>query len=203
MGDFEHLTPIFDVLRRRRPDLTASLIRQYPELKGPLEGRRTLGEADAKLPDKAVAGELMKAALLEAKADLNEVLAVLSRRARLLARLRLGAGAISALSSAGVVAALVVGKDARAQLITALVAFLASLTGLVSIYIEDFSGGDGSIRRLKESMSTQVRQLSEVEGQFRLAVAFDDVTKIVSGLTVVNGVLGQVQFARAQLALKI
>lgn len=202
MGAFEHLTPIFDVLRRRRPDLTASLIRQYPELKGPLEGRRTLGEADAKLPDKAVAGELMKAALLEAKADLNEVLAVLSRRARLLARLRLGAGAISLLSSAGVVAA-VVGKDARAQLITALVTFLASLTGLVSIYIEDFSGGDGSIRRLKESMSTQVRQLSEVEGQFRLAVAFDDVTKIVSGLTVVSGVLGQVQFARAQLGLKI
>jgi hypothetical protein len=43
MEEVARLSPVFDVLRRRRPDLTADFGRRYPELKDALEGRRILG----------------------------------------------------------------------------------------------------------------------------------------------------------------
>jgi hypothetical protein len=39
MEEVAHLSPVFDVLRRRRPDLTADFARRYPELNALEEGR--------------------------------------------------------------------------------------------------------------------------------------------------------------------
>jgi hypothetical protein len=221
MEEDARLSPVFDVLRRRRPDLTADLARRYPELKdalegrsilrpgsdepgarpGGLEGRRIVRPKSAE-PGTGTASDLAKTAIVESKADLNEVLQVLTRRVKLLARLGLAANVVSSLSSAGMVAA-VVGGNTREQIITAAITLLASLFGLVTIYVEDFSGGEGSTRRLRDLMTTQVRRLAEIDGQLRLALAQDDSAKILSSLTDISSVLVEVQHARAQLGLAV
>ena len=217
MEEDARLSPVFDVLRRRRPDLTADFARRYPELKdalegrnilrpgsgepGGLEGRRIVRPKNAE-PGTGTASDLAKTAIVESKADLNEVLQVLTRRVKLLAHLGLAANVVSSLSSAGMVAA-VVGGNTLEQIITAAIALLASLFGLVTIYVEDFSGGEGSTRRLRDLMTTQVRRLAEIDGQLRLALAQDDSAKILSSLTDISSVLVEVQYARAQLGLAV
>jgi hypothetical protein len=122
---------------------------------------------------------------------------------KLLGRLCLAAGVVSSLSSAGMVAAVVGGSSPHMQIITATIALLASLFGLVTIYVEDFSGGEGSTRRLRDSMTTQVRRLAEIDGQLHLAMVQDDSAKILSSLTDISSVLVEVQYARAQLGLAV
>jgi hypothetical protein len=218
MEEDARLKPVFDVLRRRRPDLMADFARSYPELKDALEGRSILrpgsGEPGGlegrriRRPGSGEAGgtgttsDLAKTAIVESKADLNEVLQVLTRRVKLLARLGLAASVVSSLSSAGMIAA-VVGGNSREQIITATITLLASLFGLVTIYVEDFSGGEGSTRRLRDLMTTQVRRLAEIDGQLRLALAQDDSAKILSSITDINSVLVEVQHVRAQLGLAV
>src|SRR5215831_12051269 len=217
MEEDARLSPVFDVLRRRRPELTADFARRFPELKdalegrnilrpgsgepGGLEGRRIVRPKSAE-PGTGTASDLAKTAIVESKADLNEVLQVLTRRVKLLAHLGLAANVVSSLSSAGMVAA-VVGGNTLEQIITAAIALLASLFGLVTIYVEDFSGGEGSTRRLRDLMTTQVRRLAEIDGQLRLALAQDDSAKILSSLTDISSVLVEVQHARAQLGLAV
>jgi hypothetical protein len=203
MAEIERLNPIFDMLRRRRPDLAADLSKRYPGLKNALEGRRILGVEGAGPRNVEAAPELAKATLAEAKADLNEVLQVLTRRVKLLARLRLAAGIISSVSSAGMIAAVIGGSNAQTQIITATITLFASVFSLFSVYIEDFLGGEGSTHRLRDLMTTQARRLAEDDGQLRLALAQSDVAKILSSLTDVSSILGEVQYARAQLGLNI
>jgi hypothetical protein len=220
MEEDARLSPVFDVLRRRRPELTADFARRYPELKDALEGRSILRPGSGEPggleglegrrivrpksgePGTATASDLAKTAIVESKADLNEVLQVLTRRVKLLARLGLAASVVSSLSSAGMIAA-VVGGNSREQIITATITLLASLFGLVTIYVEDFSGGEGSTRRLRDLMTTQVRRLAEIDGQLRLALAQDDSAKILSSITDINSVLVEVQHVRAQLGLAV
>jgi hypothetical protein len=219
MEEDARLNPVFDVLRRRRPDLPADFARRYPELKdalegrsilrpgsgepGGLEGRRTLRPGRSEPGGTGTASDLAKTALVESKADLNEVLQVLTRRVKLIARLCLAASVVSSLSSAGMVAAVVGGSTPHTQIITAAITLVASLFGLVTIYVEDFSGGEGSTRRLRDLMTTQVRRLAEIDGQLRLALVQDDSAKILSSLTDISSVLVEVQYARAQLGLAI
>jgi hypothetical protein len=101
------------------------------------------------------------------------------------------------------VAAVVGGSTPHTQIITAAITLVASLFGLVTIYVEDFSGGEGSTRRLRDLMTTQVRRLAEIDGQLRLALVQDDSAKILSSLTDISSVLVEVQYARAQLGLAI
>jgi len=218
MEEVAHLSPVFDVLRRRRPDLTADFARRYPELNaleagrilrpgsgepGALEGRRILKPGSGKPGGTGTASDLAKTALDESKADLNEVLQVLTRRVKLLGRLCLAAGVVSSLSSAGMLAAVIGGSSPHMQIITAAITLLASLFGLVTVYVEDFSGGEGSTRRLRDLMTTQVRRLAEIDGQIRLAQVQDDSAKILSSLTDISSVRVEVQHARAQLGLAV
>lgn len=203
MAEIGRLNSVFDVLRRRRPDLAVNFAQRYPDLKNALEGRRILGCESGAPEGTEAARELANAALVEAKADLNEVLQVLSRRVKLLAWLRLAAGVISSVSSAGVIAAIIGGSTQVLQIITAAITLLVSLFVLFSVYIEDFSGGEGSTHRLRDLITSQVRRLVEADGQLRLALAQNDSAKILLSLTDINSVLGEVQFARAQLGLTI
>lgn len=203
MAQLAQLTPVFDVLRRRRPDLVSALSARYPELESAFEGHRKLGTGESVERQTAdAATEIATASLFEAKHDLNDVLGVLTKRTKILARLRLAGGLISSISSVGMIAALA-GSNFKAQMSSAIVAFASSTFVLLTGYIEDFSGGDGSVRRLRELMTTQVRRLAEIDGQMKSAFALNDKGKILSGLTEISAVLGEVQYARAQLGLPI
>jgi hypothetical protein len=171
MEEVARLSPVFDVLRRRRPDLTADVARRYSELKdalegrrilgpgsgepGGLEGRRTLRPGSGEPGGTGTASDLAKTALVESKADLNEVLQVLTRRVKLLARLCLAAGVVSSLSSAGMVAAVLGDTRPHTQIVTAAITLLASLFGLVTIYVEDFPAARA--RRAAFAISYHIR----------------------------------------------
>src|SRR5262249_58593491 len=163
MEEDARLSPVFDVLRRRRPDLTADLARRYPELKDALEGRsslrpgsdepgarpgglegRRIARPKSGEPDTGTASDLAKTALVESKADLNEVLQVLTRRVKLIARLVLAASVVSSLSSAGMVAAGLGGTRPPTQIITAAVTLPAFPFWLVTNYFEGLFPRDGS-----------------------------------------------------------
>ena len=77
------------------------------------------------------------------------------------------------------------------------------MLGLVVVYLEDYSGGDGSTRGLRESMTAQVRALAEAEGRLKLALAQGDDGGILATLADINVVFAEVQFTRAQLGMKI
>src|SRR5262249_431302 len=80
---------------------------------------------------------------------------------------------------------------------------LGSLVGLVTIYVDDLSGGAGPTPRLRDLVTTQVRRLAEIDGQLRLALAQDDSAKILSSITDISSVLVEVQHVRAQLGLAV
>ena len=167
------------------------------------ESSDTVDRQDGLSRDQAIAAfKLARASAVAAQEDLSDVHSKLVSRARLLAKIRLTSGAISSLSSAGLLA-FMVSKNVPAQLPTAVAAFAAGLFGLVSTYLEDYSGGDGSVRRLREVISVQVRRLAEANGQINMAEALQDQTKVVAALGAINEILSEVQFARAQIGLAV
>lgn len=204
METIGNLNAIAAVLRRRSPDAVTRLSR-HPDIRTVLEERRPLGPGPGDALESSTATpfiELAEQASRDARSDLDEVLAKLSARARTLARLRLGAGCVSTVSAAGLLA-LLMGKNFSAQFTTAMISLLSSLLGLVGTYIEDYSGGDGSTRRLRELMASQVKALADADGRLRIARIQCDKGELVAILQALNGILGEVQFARAQLGMPI
>jgi len=150
----------------------------------------------------AAAVALLDVAAVEARADLDEVLSVLARRTRALGRIRLGAAAISTITTAGLVG-LILGNSRHGQTAVALIAFVSALLGLLSVYLEDFSGGEGSTRRLRDAMTAQVRKLVEAEGQAKLAKVTGDVKDLIASLNVINTVFAESQYARSVIGLSV
>jgi hypothetical protein len=204
MGTLGTYQAIGDALRRRRPDALNALIQSFPVLQDSLANRRVLGAENTPASSATPRGLLELASLSSAEAhkDLDEVLSKLTRRARALARLRLGSGVISTVVTAGLIA-LLLGPNKYAQISTAIVGFLASVLALASTYLEDFSGGEGSIRRLRDALSGQVRALSETEGRVKIAQVRSDEIELIDILKSLNGILAEIQFARAQLGMSI
>lgn len=214
--DLSRLTAIQDALRRRRPELVAELMANLPELKLTTTAKRTLGNqeddgSDTLVERPRIGGAdasgnailpLARTLIDEARKDLGDVLSRLSHQSRLLARIRLAAGVVSSASTAGLLA-LIMGDQRPAQIAAAVIAFAAAMLGLFGTYFEDFSGGEGSTRKLKDLMTAQVRTLAEIEGRLRLAEALRDIGRIADLLPSLNELFAEVQFARAQLEMAI
>jgi len=146
--------------------------------------------------------ELAEISSAEARSDLDEVLQKVTARARTLAQLRLVSGVISTITTAGLIA-LLLGTNREAQVVAAIIGFLSSVLALVSSYLEDFSGGDGSTRKLRESLIEQVKALADARGRIKLARATSNDGEVLSILQVINGILGEVQRVRALVGLPI
>lgn len=146
--------------------------------------------------------ELAEMSSEEAHSDLDEVLQRVTARARTLAQLRMVSGVVSAITTGGLIA-LLMGTNRTAQVGAAVIGFLSSILALVSSYLEDFSGGDGSTRRLRESLVEQVRQLADARSRIRVARATANEGDVMGILQVINGILGEAQRARAMMGLPI
>jgi hypothetical protein len=84
-----------------------------------------------------------------------------------------------------------------------IVALLSALLSLLSTYIEDFSGGDGSTRRLRDAMSSQVRSLAEAEGRGKVARVTGNARELVASLVAINAVFAEAQYARSVLGMPV
>lgn len=218
MDPVNPLTAIQDALRRRAPAELDRLTKDYPELGLARVPARTLGRGDElreeaaqspirRAPD--AAAELARVSLREAKKDLSEVLHRVEERTRRLALLRLASGAVSILTSGGLFALLLGAASGPhssttlASIGTAGVSFAASGLGLLGSYLEDFSGGEGSTKKLRELALLQVRNLAQAESHLRLALLTGGTNDLIEVLAAINAVLAEIQFARAHLGLAI
>jgi hypothetical protein len=206
LSDPLDLDALKDALRRRLPHRVAELDARYPGLRLADGPTRTLGHGDGPGPqpegirsaDIVGLGEI---AAEEAARDLRETLDILNRKARLLARLRLGAAIATALASASVIA-LVLGEEGGA-LIAAAVTLGGSLMGLILGYVEDFSGGEGSVRRFRDTLAEEHRRLTLARAAIRSADVAGESQGALAALRDINGVFAEVQFVRAKLGLAI
>jgi hypothetical protein len=202
MPDPLQIDAIRDALRRRRPDQLAELDTRFPGLKLRDGPRRTLGNGDDASP--ATPGrvaDLARLAAEEAEADLRETLAVLQGKTRLLGRLRLVSAAATAIASASMVA-LVLGNDGGTLLVAA-VSLCGSLISLFLGYLEDFSGGEGSIRQFRDGLANEQRRLVLATAELRLGDVTGDDALALAALKEINAVLAEVQFVRAKLGLPV
>lgn len=200
MSDPLQLDAIRDALRRRHPDQLAELDARFPGLQLGSGPRRTLGTT----PAPAAPGNVLALAQLaaeEAGDDLRETLGVLQSKTRLIGRLRLVASVATALASASMVA-LVLGNE-RGTLIVAAVSLGGSLIGLYLGYVEDFSGGEGSIRQFRDALANEQRRLALASSELRLGEVTGEESHALVALKEINGVLAEVQFVRAKLGLPI
>lgn len=202
MPDPLQIDAIRDALRRRRPDQLAELDTRFPGLKLRDGPRRTLGSGDDASP--ATPGrvaDLARLAAEEAEADLRETLAVLQGKTRLLGRLRLVSAAATAIANASMVA-LVLGNDGGTLLVAA-VSLCGSLISLFLGYLEDFSGGEGSIRQFRDGLANEQRRLVLATAELRLGDVTGDDALALAALKEINAVLAEVQFVRAKLGLPV
>jgi len=208
-----NMNALQDALLRRAPALLQQLSARWPELGLTAKSTRTLGAAadpvtGAVSPSPNAVQELAEAGLVEARADLSEVLDTLGRRSRRLALLKLLSSTVALLSTGGLLALLLANTAGGAgssftHTVTAAVAFGSSCLSLVGVYLEDFSGGEGSTKKLRDLANTLVRNLSDVEGSMRLARALQQSDAYLSIVQSLNSLLAELQFARAQLGLPI
>lgn len=198
MGEGLNLTATEDALRRRNKSSLKQIASKYPGLGLKVDFERQLGESKK---DLSGARELANVAILEAKEDLSELHVYLAGKVRTLARIRLIAAIATTLSSASVVA-LIVGQE-RGQLFAASVTLAATLIGLSLVYVEDFSGGDGSLKQLRDKMVDETRNLTTLAGELRLAEKLKDDEGVVEVLRKTNIIFGEVQFVRAKVGLPV
>lgn len=134
--------------------------------------------------------------------SLNEVLAVTRRRARLLARLRLGSSLAAALGSGGVLAGLLGNSGLRAA-IAAVVAGAAALFNLLATYREEQSGGEGSLVRLRETLFEQVAAVAEIRGKLAFGLLAQEDGTLLESMAALNGISARLLTARAKLGLPL
>jgi hypothetical protein len=202
MPDPVQLDAIKDTLRRRRPEQLSDLEARFPGLDLAAGPRRKLGTgAEAAEPPPGNLIGLARLAAEEAANDLRDTLAVLQSKTRLIGRLRLLAAAATAIASASMVA-IVLGNE-RGSLLVAAVSLGGSLIGLFLGYIEDFSGGEGSIRQFRDGLANEQRHLALATADLRLGEVTGKEDHALAALKEINGVLAEVQFVRAKLGLPI
>lgn len=206
MQKLEQMSPIFDMLRRRRPSFVDSIAIQFPELEAVAKGKRLLGTSS----DEPVRVDLLstpvfeigEAAIADARTDLGELVQQLSKKTKVLARIRLVSGIMTALTTAGVLAA-VLKEQGMLEVLTAVIAFLCAMASLWAIYIEDLSGGEGTVTKARDAASNGIGKLAEAEGLLTLAKIMKDGTKALAALSAVNEVAAQSQILRARFGLAI
>lgn len=166
---------IVDFLGRRNPTQLQRLQTEFPGSAQLLSPGKRLGVAEARPGD--LLRELANATLSDAKAEGTALARRLRDKAKLSSRLRLFSSIVSALSSGTLVAAIAKGSIDFA-LVNGVIVFLASAVALGAQYVEDYMGGQKSLRELRDAVTTQVLQVAEVDAEFRLMSARNDFSEI-------------------------
>jgi hypothetical protein len=193
----------FDALRIARPDLAEQLQTTFPEFSDEIGGRRTFGKAEARnLAERvALSRAAIEAVLAAVTASLEEVLAVVRKKATRLARSRLTSSLVTLIGSSGVIAAIPLGR--QTAFASAAIAFVASAVTLMITYVEDSSGGEGSVSRLREEMIVQIGPLAEVRGRLALGLVAQKDHDLIAIMTILNAVAAKVLVARGRLNMSL
>lgn len=198
MGKQLNFSAAEDALRRRNASALKDISDRYPGLEINLSVKRPLGE---ERKDFSGVQELAKLAVVEAKEDLSELHAYLTAKIGMLAKIRLVAATGSTLSSASLLV-LVLGQE-RGQIFAASVTLFSTVFGLIITYKEDFTGGNESLKKVRDNMSEETRKIATLTAELRLAESLGDSEEIIGILQKTNAVFGEVQYVRAKLGLPV
>lgn len=201
----------YDVLRQVDPVVTAALAASFPQFQDELAGRRIFGaapsdqEGDTNQREQrlALARASLTAVAAAATSSLDEALGAVNRRARTLARIRFGSGLVSTLGGAGVLAFLADSGGVPRAAISAVIAIAGSLLSLFSGYLEDQSGGTGSVSQLRATALELVGTLAEIRGRIDMGLATRTDQSVAIAMTSLNAAGAKLAMVRARLGLSV
>jgi len=203
----KNLTTIFDVMRRRKPNVLLNLIELHPDIKAAALGERILGEKIE--AEKQIYGseirllyDILEPTLSESRLEINEIALALTSRVKTLARIKFASGIITAFSTAGVVAVMFQ-DDNTIKMVIALIAFVSAVMTLLSTYISELSGGTESLPNSQKALYDCASKHSEAEATFRLAKVSNDYERALLSLNILNSVLASCQMIRVKLGMRI
>jgi hypothetical protein len=166
---------IVDLLHRRSPAALGELREKYTAYEASLVPGKHLGVESP--PPEEMLKDLARASISAATEEGLSLSQKIRHKISVSSRLRLAGSLISSVSSASLVAALF--RDAtRAALAGGVVALVSSSFTLVAQYVEDFAGGQKSLREFREQVIAQVTETQQVESDFKLMVALQDFSQL-------------------------
>lgn len=186
---------IVDLLNRRRPDELTRLQSKYSSYRSALEPGKKLGNEPQ--PSLQMLQDLVRLTITIAKEEGLATSQTIQQRFHISARLRLAGAVVSSLSSGGIIAALTL-DSTGAALVSGCIAFASSCFTLVAQYVEDYAGGQQSLKELRARVATQISEVWEVEAEFKLMEAlneFSNVEVLVRKLNVAVASIRQAQLA--------
>lgn len=198
MNDHESLKvqAIVDLLGRRQPELLSQIRSSHPTYSGILQPGKVLGsECPAK---NHLLVDLVVATIGLAKKECTDTYQLVSNRLRVSSRLRLGSGIVSSTSSGGLITALMQGAS-EVALVAGVLTFLASGFILVAQYLEDYSGGDGSLKTMRDRVVDSISEAAEIEGEVRIMELRNDFVEVEPLVRKLNSLIASVR----QVQLKV
>ncbi len=199
----------FDALRQADPAGAAGLAHSFPDFRDEIFGRRAFGpgdeagEQDAGQRRLALGRASLASIAAATTRSLDEVLGAVRRRALLLARIRFGSGFVSALGGAGVLAFLSDSGGVSGAAISAIIAIVGSLLSLFTGYIEDQSGGAGSVSKLRAAAMDLVGPIAEIRGRIDMGLATRDDQSVAEAMASLNATAAKLHMLRAELGLPL
>jgi hypothetical protein len=188
---------IVDLLSRVSPGVLGNLRARYPSYHGLLEPGKKLGPNTG--PPEELLKELGQASIADAVGEGTALSQRLQKKIRLSARLRLAGSLVSSIASANLVVALVRDSPRLVEMSSAVIAFVSAGFTLMAQYVEDYAGGQKSLKDSRERAITLVTEARELESEFKLMVALNDFAALVPLVQKLNVAIAELR--KIQLAM--
>ncbi len=204
MQEIQNLVPLFDVIRQHNPSFSAELAEDNPALADIAAGLRRLGEKElpAREPNYLkLYLEVAAEAAEGVRAHIGAIEAEIERKLKVLGRIRLTGGVLTALATAIVLAAILM-RIQTLEIGSAVIAFLSSVLALFGGYVESFSGGESSISRAKEDHILIIEKLAQANATLLIAKAQQQAQKALESLNLFSDAAGRCLMTGARLGIK-
>lgn len=193
----------FRVLRDDDPSFVDGLITDFPEFTASMRSERMYGDWDG-VPTRLgqLAHKVADKGFVAINRTLREVSVAVEARSLLLRRLKFAGGIVSALGAGSAVGVLLGGTSpSLVPIAAAAIGLSGAVLNLYATYVDEASGGLGSIAELREKLAVHRRSVTLLQGQYQLAKLECTEEKIIEVVSQLNIVAADVEFARARLGL--
>ena len=171
MGKGIRVDALVNALNRYQPEQLDKLRQQYPEQSELLALGQLMGEVN---PDTILVAKLAIMTLKAIKTPARSILNLLRRRLKQARKIRLMGNIVSAISSAGLISAVLVDSKGAA-LASALINLGSSVSQLISQHLESSSfGNQKGIQELFDQLVETVVDIEELESKLAVALKIQD-----------------------------
>ncbi|MEG4535229.1 hypothetical protein [Microcoleus sp. D2_18a_D3] len=171
MGKGIKVNALVDALNRYQPEQLDKLRQQYPEQSELLALGQLMGEVN---PDTILVAKLAIMTLRAIKTPGRNILNRLRRRLRRARKIRLMGNIVTAISSAGLISAVLV-ESKGAAIASALINLVSSVSLLISQHLESSSlGNQNGLQELFDQLVEAVVDIEDLESKLTVALKTQD-----------------------------